>query len=136
MPSIVQYSSARRISCAFQTGLPSSLTPTQPARAEVGQLGQRFAFQTFADRADRIDAAGAVPPRLGDDHLRHRPLVVRRQRVGHRADGRVAAGHRRARAGGDRLFVFLARLAKMGVQIDQPGNDDEAFGVDGLDVRP
>ena len=104
-------------------------------RAQIGKLGQRLALQPLAHRADRIDAAGAVARRFGDDHLGHGALVVRRNGVRHRADRGVAARHRGPRAGGDRLLVLLPRLAQMRVQVDEPGSDDETGGVDRVDVR-
>ncbi len=41
-----------------------------------------------------------------------------------------AAGQRGRGAGGDRLVLFIARLAQMNVHVDQPGTDDHALGID------
>ena len=104
-------------------------------RSQIRELRQLLAFQTFADGTDGIHATRAVPRRLGDDHLGDRPLVVRRNRVRHRAHRRVPARHCRPSSGRDRLFMFLAGLAQMGVQIDETGHDHQTAGIDGFGGR-
>src|SRR5262249_52429794 len=46
------------------------------------------------------------------------------------AQGREAAGRRSARAGGDRLGVFEARLAQVAMQVDEAGRHDKPRRVD------
>ena len=104
-------------------------------RRRVGhraELGQALAGQPDRDRADRlhVDQAGlaAQPP----DLLDHAGGVGHRRGVRHRADRGVAAQRRRPRAGLDRLGVLPARLAQVGVQVDQAGQRDQSVGVDDL----
>ena len=71
-------------------------------------------------------ASPAQPPHLLD----HAGGVGDRVGVGHRVDRGVAAERRGPRAGLDRLGVLPARLAQVGVQVDQAGQGDQAVGVD------
>ena len=91
-------------------------------RAELGQL---LAGQPDGDRADRlhVDQPGlaAEPPDLLDDAGR----VGDRRGVGHRAHRGVAAERRGPRAGLDGLGVLAARLAQVGVQVDQARQGDQ-----------
>ena len=104
--------------------------PDASGGTKIGNLRQLFPFQSSAHRPDGIHATRAVPRRLGNDHLGHGALVVRRNRVGHRANCRVAAGDGGARSGGDRLLVLLPRFAEMRMQIDEAGNDHQSGGID------
>ena len=119
---------------AHQLPVRHGLTVIADAHAargtKIGQLRQLFPFQGPAHRTDRIHPARAIPRRLGDDHLRYGPLVVRGKGVGHRADSGVAARYGCASSGGDGLLVLLPRLAQVRVQIDESRDDDEARGID------
>ena len=104
-------------------------------RRRVGhgaELGQPLAAQADGHRPDRddVDQAGllAQPPHLLDDA----GGVGDRVGVGHRVDGGEAAEGGGAAAGLDGLGVLAARLAQVGVQVDQPGQRDEPAGVDDL----
>ena len=60
-------------------------------------------------------------------------------RVGHARHRSHAAGQGGAGAGGDRLVLFVARLAQMDMNVDQSRTNDHALGVDddlGLFVAP
>ena len=89
-----------------------------------------LAFQALGDGTDgtHLDPVGllAQPKHLVDDGRG----VLRGRRVGHRMHGRVAADGSRARAGEDGLGVLPARLAQVGVNVDEAGQSDEAFCVD------
>ena len=131
------YSSARRISCGSATQCPSSEKIRTRGR-RVGhraQLGELLAGQPDGDRADRlhVDQAGlpAEPPHLLD----HAGGVGDRGGVRHRADRGVAAERGGPGAGLDGLGVLAARLAQVGVQVDQAGQGDQAVGVDDLRRR-
>ena len=100
-------------------------------RAELGEL---LAGQPDGDGADRVDVAvaalAAEPPDLLDDA----GGVGDRVGVGHRVHGGEAAHRRRLGAGEHGLGVLAARLAQVGVEVDQTGQGDQARGVDGLEV--
>jgi hypothetical protein len=97
----------------------------------LADLGQALPRQPLRHRADRVDARPAGAPRLGDDVLGHRPVVVDRIGVGHAGDAGEAARRRRPRAALDRLLVLLPRLAQVDVDVDEAGADDAAGGVEG-----
>ena len=97
------------------------------------------------ERADRCQllAGDALGDRAGDEHVdlgrtlrailnqRHRAGVVdRRAGVGHADNSGETAARRRRRAGADGLLGRLARLAKVNVNVDQPGADDLAGHID------
>ncbi len=96
-------------------------------RAELGEL---LAREPDGDGAHgvHVDPARVAPetPHLLDDARGVRD----RGRVRHRVHGREAARRRGAGAGRDRLGVLAPRLAQVGVQVDQPGQGDEARRVD------
>ena len=71
---------------------------------------------------------------LLDHETGHRSVVVYRMRVRHRAHRRKTAGHRGGRAAGNRLFVFLARLAQVHVHVDETGRNNQARRVDNFSV--
>ena len=89
-------------------------------------------FRPDGHRADgvHVDQAHlltAVPHVVGD----HR-AVGDRIGVGHREHCRVSPESRCSRAGIDVLGVLAARLAQVGVQVDEAGQQDLAAGVDHL----
>ena len=81
------------------------------------------------------DRAGGEDVDLGQSlgavlNQRHRAGVVdRRAGVGHADDSGETAPRRRRRAGADGLLGRLARLAKVNVNVDQPGADNLAGDV-------
>ena len=128
------YSSARRISTGVGDALAVVGEHPHP-RGGVGhraELGEPLAGQPDGDRADRVDVAvaglAAEPPDLLDDA----GGVGDRVGVGHRVDGGEAAQRGGPGAGLDGLGVLAARLAQVGVQVDQAGQRDQAVGVDDL----
>ncbi len=132
------YSSARRISTASETQLPVVGEDPHPRR-RVGhraELGQPLARQPDGDGADRAHVAVPGLPAEPPDLLDHAGGVGDRVGVGHRVHGGEAAQRRGRRAGLDRLGVLPARLAQVGVQVDQPGQRDQAVGVDDLGAGP
>ena len=78
---------------------------------------------------DEPDLLAAVPHVVGDDRA-----VGDRVGVGHREHRRVATQSRCGRAGFDVLGVLAARLAQVGVQVDEAGQQDLAGGVDDVGV--
>ena len=96
-------------------------------RAERGEL---LAFQALGDGTDgtHLDPVGlfAQAQHLVNDGGR----VLCGRRVGHRVDGRVAADRGRSRTCENGLGVLAARLAQVGVNVDEAGKGDQAFGVD------
>ena len=136
MPKVRAYSSAVRIRWLETTGLPSSLTATAPGPDQLAELGELLPLLAQRDRADGIDPRLAGPLRLAHDEADRRLVVGHRIGVGHGADRGEAAGRRGHRAGGDGLEVLLARLAQVHVQVDQPGRDHLAGGVEDRARRP
>ena len=130
------YSSARRISTASLTHLPSSEnTRTRAAESAIApSSASRSPAQPDGDRADRVDVAvaglAAQPPDLLDDA----GGVGDRLGVGHRVHGGEAAERRGRRTGLDGLGVLAAGLAQVGVQVDQARQRDESGRVDDLDA--
>ena len=101
---------------------------------ELGQLGELLAAEIPCDGADRVDAHPALDPRLGQDVVGDRAVVVDGTRVRHAADGGETPGGGRAGAGRHGLLVFLAGLAQVHVHVDEPGADDLAGRVHDLGV--
>ena len=99
------------------------------------ELGQPLALQADGHRPDRddVDQPGllAEPPDLLDDA----GGVGDRVGVGHGVHGGEPAERRGAAAGLDGLGVLPARLAQVGVQVDQAGQRDQPGGVDHLGAR-
>jgi len=106
--------------------------------ASVGQLAQRRQClsatpgrdRSVRQRPNRRIARGGGRGDLCQD----RRIVERRGRVRHEADGRKAAMSRGGQPRRDRLRVLVARLAKVGVEVDEAGGDDNAAVVDSLRV--
>ena len=77
-----------------------------------------------------MDAHDALHPRAGQDVVGDGAVVVDREGVGHAAHGGEPAGRGRARPAGNGLLVLVARLAQVGVDVDEAGADDLARRVD------
>ncbi len=110
-------------------------------RDEVGHVDEITAARGPRDRRDRQDIGQAGPPGLGQDLLGYLPAVVDGSSVGHGADRGEAAPNSRPGPREDRLLSFVARLPQMDVQVDEPGDDDQAACVDRsvgrrIDARP
>ena len=101
-------------------------------QAELGQLG---AGEALGDRADRHDVDQPGGAAEVEDALGGLGGVGDRVGVGHGEHGGVATDRRGPRAGGDRLDVLAARLAQVGVQVDEPGQQGQPVGIDPLGVR-
>ena len=132
------YSSARRISTASLTHLPSSeKTRTRAAESAIApSSASRSPWRPDGDRADRVDVAvaglAAEPPDLLDDARGVRDRLG----VRHRVHGGEAAQRGGPGAGLDGLGVLAAGLAQVRVQVDQAGQRDQAGGVDDLGTAP
>jgi hypothetical protein len=87
--------------------------------AQVGHLRELATGLTAGDGADGVDAHEPVVAPLGDDHLGDGAVVVDGLRVGHRAHHDEAPGGGGAGARDDVLFVLVARLAQVRVQVDE-----------------
>ena len=82
----------------------------------MAPTGKTLASPTrCASRQDEFDLALVVQGRFG---------------VGHAADRREPAGDGGRGAAGDGLFLLVARLAEMHVNVDQPRRDEAPRGVD------
>ena len=119
MSNMLVYSSARRARIAVATGSPSSVTATQPAALQFGDVGELFALLSARHRANRIDARQSGFRGLLQDQLRDAGVVVDRLGVRHARHGGEAAGHRRRDAGRHRFLVLLPRLAQVHVHVDE-----------------
>ena len=106
-----------------------------PRAVHEPELGELDALEALGDRADRHDVDEPGGAAEVEDPLGRLGGVGDRGGVGHGEHRGVAADRRGPRAGGDRLGVLAARLAQVGVQVDEPGQQDEAVGVDALGVR-
>src|SRR5579862_4404771 len=95
-----------------------------------GNFGDSFALAADAGGADRpyADAGGSFD--AIENEARDAGVVVHRPGVGHAAHGGEAAASRGTRAGFDSLGRFLSRFAKMGVEVNEAGSNDEAAGVE------
>jgi hypothetical protein len=97
--------------------------------AQVGHLRELATGLTAGDGADGVDAHEPVVAPLGDDHLGDGAVVVDGLRVGHRAHHDEAPGGGGAGARDDVLFVLVARLAQVRVQVDEAGQHPLARAV-------
>lgn len=103
-----------------------------PGAGHEAQLGQFGALERLRHRPDRVDVhepggAAEVEHPLG--HLRG---VADRVGVGHREHRGEAPDSGGCGPRGDGLRVLVARLAQVGVQVHQTGQQDQAVGVDDL----
>ena len=101
--------------------------------SHLGELGSGQAHGDRPDRmhVDQADLLAAVPHVVGD----HR-AVCDRVGVGHRENCGETAQSRCGRAGFNVFGVFAARLAQMGVQVDEARQQDLAGGVDHVCMLP
>ncbi len=115
-------------------GLPSSVTAIAPARCSARKSVSVGALAGAGRGGDGKDidhgAALGLPQPL---HPFDR--IDDRGGVGHGADGSESARGRGRRAGSNRLFVRLAGLAQVNVQIDETGRDDQSAGIELFDPR-
>ena len=96
------------------------------------ELGHPLAAQADGDGADRVHVD---EPDLGTAaaHVQRDDVGVDdRSGVGHREHGGEPAERGRRRARRDRLGLLAARLAQVGVQVDEPRQQDEPVGVERL----
>ena len=100
-----------------------------PGAHHLPELGEPLALLADRDGADRMHARQSGAPRLPHDESHCRLVVGDGIGIRHRADRREPARRGRARAARHRLFVFVAGLAQMHVQIDEPRSDDLALHV-------
>ena len=132
------------------TGFDLALTgvdPTDPST--LGRPAWSMAGSAGTDRLDAsIEASEAasqrtVPMGLGLHLTARKPaalhdrghdlgVVERRRGVGHRDDSGEPAERGGAGAGLDGLGLLLARLAEVDLDVDEPGRDDAAFGIEDL----
>ncbi len=95
-----------------------------------------LAAEADGDRADRVhvDEAGRLAE--APDLLDHAGGVGDRVGVGHRVHAVKPPSGGGLRAGQHGLGVLAARLAQVGVQVDEARQRDEAVGVDDVAARP
>ncbi len=100
-----------------------------PEGRQLAERGQGLAGAPDGDGTRHRDLGRAADTE--GQHLGCHPgRVDRRLRVGHGHNGREAAEGGRPGPGLDRLRLLAAGLAQMGVQVDQPGADEAAGGVE------
>ena len=124
------YSSARRISSGSCTPVPSSVnrcTPTAASSASGDSCSPSRPIVIEPDGRTSHSPASSPWRRTNSTTLTESWVGLG---VGHRHDARVAAQRGRTRPGLDRLGFLLARLAEVGVQVDEAGRDDAARGVE------
>ena len=100
------------------------------------ELRELFPELAAGDRADGIEPRPRLAPRLGRDELRDRAVVDDGVRIGHRADRGKSAGGGGPQPRSDRLRILAARLAQVGVQVDEPRQHNEPGGVERSPRRP
>ena len=111
------------------TPAPSSVKRVTPRAASSAERSQGLAGAPDGDGTRHRDLGGAADTER--QHFGCHPgRVDRRLRVGHGHNGREAAERGRPGARLDRLGLLAAGLAQVGVQVDQPGADQAAGGVE------
>ena len=120
------YCSARRISPAERTGLPSSVNATAPAAASSAISVSSSPREALRDRRHEAGRDDASSRARSTSELRTDADVDDRVGVRHRQDRAVAAGGGRRGAGRDRLLVLAARGAQVDVRVDERRREDEA----------
>ena len=99
--------------------------------SQFRHLGQGAALQAHRQRAERMHVGLVQAARAVLEHLHQARFVQHRVGVGRADQAGHAALHRRLHFGLQRGLVFVAGFAQPGRQIDQPGRDHQAGGVDG-----
>ena len=108
--------------------------PDDPSVFELGHFGERFALLADGDGANRMQARAAERARTLDEHRRDCARVVHRFGVRHRAHIDEPAGRRGAEGRRHVLFVLMARLAHVRVQIDHARKQPRARVLDDAHV--
>ena len=124
------YSSARRMSRLSCTPLPSSVNMRTPSAA-ISAIGASCSPSrpTVIAPATCTSHSAALRPRSSTSRTT-RGAVDGRLGVRHGDDGGEAAERGGPRAGLDGLGFLAPGLAQVRVQVDQPGRDDAAAGVE------
>ena len=94
------------------------------------QLGQLLTGQPLGDRAHRVDVDEAGAPAQVQHGLGDLGGVADRRGVRHGQHGREAADRGSLGAALDGLGVLPAGLAQVGVQVDEPGQQDQAVRLE------
>ena len=103
-----------------------------PGPRHQAELRELLAAEAAGHRTDRLYVDQPGRPAEVEDPLRRLARVGDRRGVRHRQHRGEATESSGPRAGEHRLGVLAARLAQVGVQVDQPREGDEAVGVDHL----
>ena len=130
---VLTYSSARRMSSGSETqnavvGEDAHVRARPRHRADLGEL---LALEADGDGADRAHGGVAVLRRRGDATCSTTPAVSATGEVFAIAKTAVKPPAAAARGAGEHgLALLVARLAQVGVQVDEAGQRDEPVGVD------
>ena len=111
------------------TPAPSSVKIRTPEGGQLGHGRQPLPGPAHGDGPGHRHL-GQRPPTEGQHLAGRARRVDGRLGVGHGHHRRVAPERRRPGAGLDRLGLFPAGLAQVGVQVDQPGGHQAAAGVE------
>jgi len=110
---------------------PAVVGETGRARLlEIAELGEHLPLGAPADGGDGVDAGQARLLGLPQDELRDGAVVVDGVGIGHAGDRGEAARHGRRAPRLDGLLVLEARLPQVGVDVDEPRDDELAPDVD------
>ena len=127
-----EYSIARRISSGSCTPLPSSVKIRTPAStSSANGASASPARPIVMHPAGSTSHSPAASPWAAHE-LDDAPRVLGRVGVRHRHDGREAAEGGGPAARLDRLGLLPPGLAQVDVEVDEPGRDDAAAGVEDL----
>ena len=91
-------------------------------------------FPCFGDSAHRIDVGLSCLPGLSMDVFDVGLIFDRRVCIRHTDDRGKARRHRRRRAARYRLFFFIARLAKVNVNINKPRHNQLTGGINNRSI--
>jgi len=94
--------------------------------AEIGERSAAAGERGGGDR-ENVDDGSAIGMKEPSDPFGG---VDHGVGIGHAADGSEASGGRGSGASGDSFLVGLTGLSQMNVEVDKPGGDDEAAGVE------
>ena len=113
---------SRASTLSLRMGLPSSLTPTAPARWKGAKVGQHRSLAGVSGGSDGKHVYHGAPVRLlqPGDPLRR---VNDGLRVGHAAHGSKSSRGCRGRSGGDGFLVTLPGFAQVNMQVDEAGGE-------------